>query len=361
MAEESQRLNYGNRFSVDLLKEFTTILVVYTSHLTPTFKDQKSRSRFYTSLIISKLNLDPKYYLDFVNCPIRKSFFVENVFPLFGKKQSEKELELLIASYIKISTNPVLFAEESYVEIGEEVKFINEVDVCPPKKMETNFISDFFQNFTLECPESWWKSDFPIRPRVVSFFCINPYQDIIESTKKSEEQKTKQIDRLNTKNKQLEDTTEKSLKVSAAAVDELENVKKQVEVLEKLVESLKKENEEFKKRVQEKESRKKTIKDLKKRLRIILENPDSKKIDEYDELQQKIQELSDGIPFCPISYFKLNEIKDNLMGTRCGHVFQEQCLKTWFSTQFGEKSCPSCRKPLNRKDDVFKIFLPFGE
>jgi len=311
-------------------QKFLTSLIVYISHLNPVFSSQKDRIKFFEMIDNREIYLDPTKYLSTVNDTMIRNYFIEEVFPLLGKKN---QIETLIALVNNIPSN----IEDNYP-----------MDQCELLKIAVFII----RSISLECSSNLQKEHFEIRPRVVSQFCYNPYQSQVKHMKERDEKKTRIIDQKNSiidqKNSKIKEMEESLYKLKAQNIAYTEELQ-----------SLQKEKNEMKIKLSNNDVRKRNIYELRKRLKSFLEKPGSKLIQDYEELQKKYTELSDGVPFCPITYVHLHQIDGKIMGTRCGHIFSEKAIQSWFEQSENEnkKTCPTCRAKLNRKKDVFEIFL----
>ena len=331
---------------------FIKSFLIYSSHLSPIVKN-KEKVKFYTTLKDLKMEFNPENYQhlnDMIEIESISKILLN--FESISRDKLITEILIMEEFYYNGNIQNYLFDKEN-ISINDKTYSFNHLlldKVFYLVKSITFGISPELLPIIMKNG---------INPRVVNNFVDCPIVLEIDSLKKNLKERLLLIDRRNSeivslkkKNKEIE--------------QELLNIRKsRNEISEKMInkeldiENLKSEIKTLKDVIDVKETRKQSLYEVRRRLKVILENPESKTLDDFYKLQEEHKQLCEEIPCCAILKEPLHELSKNgseLRITKCGHVFDSASLKNWLGMKMSNKLCPTCKNEI-KFNETYQVYI----
>jgi len=332
---------------------FLKTYLIFASHLCPIVKN-RDKVKFYTILRKCKINFNPETY-KYVNDEYLVSLFT-NIFFIINVKFSKEILLSDILCFSNIQYNGELsYSKELNHEeiIGDGIFKINK-----------ELYDDLF--FIINSIEIGLNHELlpqvlsnGINPKIVSQFVVCPLVEDIQSLRNTVKDHLTTIDRKNSEINKLKMDYQSLDKQMLFVIKQRDELSKKIQETDEIINELKKEVSQIKEITQARETRKQRLYEVRKRLKLILENPEHKTIDDFYQLQDEYKQLSDDAPCCAITKETLQELKKNdaeLRVTKCGHIFDGGTLKAWLKMPSSNNKCPTCKSDV-KMSETYQVFI----
>ena len=344
---------------------FTGTLLILSSHLSPIVKT-KDKIKFYSILKDLNIDFNPENYSEIIDNIELTNFYINFVFDYIGKN-IERNLFFtnILQNFSQLFNN--LF---SGMKINQKFsKFNDQID-------DINFNKEIIEDtlFILKSIQLGLNpkilkiiiDDKEFNPKIVSQFVYCQFIDEITILKKQNSEYLSVIDRRNGELVQLKKKLLEEERSYQVLKKERDTLNKNFNEISKKNTSLTEEIEKIRQKNSDKEIRKNRINDLRKRLRILLQNDDKKTLDdvinlqnEYNKLQEEYDQFTKDVPCCSIMKETLQELKkqeQEIVSTTCGHIFSRYALDGWLKLNQFEQKCPTCKRNISKKD-IHPIFI----